>query len=211
MGKRIESAKNPLFSMLKDLHSRKGRDLAGQFLVEGPKMVAEACKYADCRYIIVADAYEGAVPSETDAELISLPERLFDRLCDTKSPQGIAATVASSTDEPPWGTLSGLLLLLERVQDPGNVGAMIRTADAAGAAAVFLGEGCADLYAPKVVRSTMGSLFHLPVLRDVDILATLSRCRREGYVIVAGDLAGSERLDETGEKTALLIGNEGTG
>lgn len=211
MEKRIESAKNPLFSVLRQLGVRKGREQAGLFLAEGPKIVGEACKYARCRYIIVADGYDGPIPISADAEVVSLPARLFERLGDAKTPQGIAAAVEILPQPEGLAQFCGLLLFLERVQDPGNVGAMIRSADAAGAKAVFLSAGCADLYSPKVVRATMGSLFHLPVLANVDILAALTRYRQAGYDIVAGDLAGSEQMGEVSQKAVLLIGNEGAG
>ena len=104
----------------------------------------------------------------------------------------------------------GTILLLEDVQDPGNVGTLIHTADALGAGAVILSPRCADPFSPKTLRSSMGSVYHLPVyVTDIpDALRTLTA---QGYTCLCGHLKGSETLPPKTDKMALLVGNEGNG
>ena len=142
-------------------------------------------------------------------------QALFKRLGDTETPQGILAIVRRKK----WdvrevlGKESPLFVVLEDLQDPGNVGTILRTADAAGAAAVFVSKGTADLYSPKVVRSSMGSLLHLPVLSFPTVGELAPVLQKKGVRLIAAHLKGEKtpwETDLTGS-LAILIGNEGAG
>ena len=128
-------------------------------------------------------------------------------ICDTKTPQGVAAV--ASMPEPPDIRL-GFIVALDDVQDPANVGTIIRTADAAGCGGVVLSDGSADPYAPKVVRASMGSLFHLPVVRTA-LRPYLEELRESGYRVACADLDGQTDFSLAAEKTCLVIGNEARG
>ena len=125
-----------------------------------------------------------------------------------KSPQGMAAVVRRGGDKP--FLPAGVLVALEDVADPTNVGAIVRTADAIGAAGVLLSAGCADATSPRAVRASMGSLFHVPVRVAEDFPAALSALKGEGWRMVGGHLRGQDRL-RPAEKSCLLIGNEARG
>ena len=211
MERRIESAGNPLAKELKALKDKKGREALGAFLAEGEKLVAEALRYRQVKQLIVSDEYTGALLEEAgETERIFMPKRIFDAICETRSPQGVAAVV--EIDEPALHLPEeGIVVLLEQVQDPGNVGTMLRTADAVGAAAVLLGPGCADIYNPKVVRSAMGSLFHLPIYQNVALKTAAEALATAGFELVAGHLGGENRLPNLGRKAGVLIGNESRG
>ena len=139
-----------------------------------------------------------------------LPEHVFQAVCDTRTPQGIAAVVSSRTPPPAAGPI---LIALDQVQDPGNVGAILRTADAAGFQGVLFGPGCADPFSPKVLRSTMGSIFRMG-LSFVDSLPdTLRGLREQGYDILSSQLDGEPfyRRRPVSPSFVLIIGNEGNG
>lgn len=143
-------------------------------------------------------------------------DRLFVKMCDTQTPQGIL-TVARmphyTREELLEGTDVPLLLLLEDVQDPGNVGTILRTAEAAGVSGVFLSGKCADLFQPKVIRATMGSVFRVPFRVEQDLCGTAAWLREKGVRLYAAALEGSESFfyNAYTEPCAFLIGNEGNG
>jgi TrmH family RNA methyltransferase len=129
-------------------------------------------------------------------------------ICDTETPQGIAAVCEQKTVSIDDIKLEKILLL-DRVQDPGNLGTMIRTADAAGIDAVILGEGCADPYNPKVVRATQGSLFHLPLMK-VNLAEFIEKLDMPVYGTALEGGLPFEQVEKA-ESFALLMGNEGQG
>lgn len=147
-------------------------------------------------------------------EMVSDP--VFQYLSDTKTPQGILAVVKQQEYELPdliKKETAPLILILENLQDPGNLGTILRTAEAAGAAGIILSSGCADIYSPKVTRSTMGSIFRVPFLYTDSLKETILSLKRQGVRILAAHLKGSVSLYEaslTGA-AALMIGNESRG
>ena len=139
------------------------------------------------------------------------PEVLKE-LCETQTPQGIVAEVAKQSKSLPE-SLSGKYLLLEDVQDPGNVGTMIRTADAAGYDGVFLSDRSADIYNQKTLRSMQGSHFHLPIYRG-PILDMVEACKKQGVPVLAttlSDVSVDYKAVKTDGNFALVMGNEGQG
>ena len=212
---RITSAKNPLIRDMKALNQRKGRLEQGRFLVEGEVMIREAL-------------FSGLTPSEAmfEAEtpladelvktgaLVRLCDRhILETVCDTKTPQGCCA--AFRLPEPkPFRENAARLLALDGVQDPGNLGTILRTADAAGFEGAFLSPQCADVYAPKVQRAAMGSGFRVPTLR-CSLEETLKESRRKGFHIAVSALDGLPLYENEaaliGKKLILVIGNEAKG
>jgi RNA methyltransferase, TrmH family len=207
--KYIESAKNPKIKAWKKLLMKKERDRSGTYLIEGFHLVEEALKEQIVLEVIVNQDSERQIHLNLDGiEVVYVKEDVMNAICDTETPQGIAAVCEQRTVRIDDIKLEKLLLL-DRVQDPGNLGTMIRTADAAGIDAIILGEGCADPYNPKVVRATQGSLFHLPIMK-----ANLAEFIEGLDIPVYGTaLEGGvpfEQVDKS-EAFALLMGNEGQG
>jgi TrmH family RNA methyltransferase len=136
------------------------------------------------------------------------------RACDTVTPQPVAAVVAA-VDVPVEALVDGILLvvLCDEVRDPGNLGAIIRTAEAAGTGAVLCGAGTVDVYNPKTVRASAGALFHLPVVIDVDGDAALDECRRRGLRCWGAAARGGQDYTtaDLAVPTALVVGNEARG
>lgn len=223
----ITSVQNPLVKRLCQLHERKGREAAGRFLVEGVHLVEEAL-LSDAQVLtILYDMAKGLDPACEAAmqkrggeriELIGVSEAVLAKLAETKSPQGIVAEVKKpDRDGDAWlDELAGrdfLLLLLDGIQDPGNLGTILRTAEAAGADGVIVGDGSVDLYNGKVVRATMGALFRLPVFVR-PLAETVETLHAAGASLLVTSLGeGTQPYDRVpyGGKTAIVIGNEARG
>ena len=209
---RITSLKNPRVIQWRSLKDRKGRKETGCFLVEGYKMVQEA---VHSRFPIEALLFSENRMNDRDTSEIPfpvylLPDNVLAAVCNTMTPQGIAAIVrmteASGAGER--------LVVLDGVQDPGNVGTIIRTADAAGFDGVLLSAQCADVFGPKALRATMGSVFRMPLRVTDNLPAALEGLKAEGYSVLSSQLDG-EPFDEVApaipEPFALVIGSEGNG
>ncbi|MDQ0220113.1 RNA methyltransferase [Peribacillus cavernae] len=211
--KYIESAKNPRVKQWKKLLTKKERDKTGRYLIEGFHLVEEALKEASLvQAVILSEDAEVPVQFKLEGiEVIYAANDVLKAISDTETPQGITAVC-----EQREVTLEDIdpqkLLLIDAVQDPGNIGTMIRTADAAGIDAVILGEGCADPYNPKVIRSTQGSIFHLPVIKSdlSDIIDSLQNRGIPVYGTALENAVSFEKVEKV-QSFALLVGNEGQG
>ena len=208
------------------LSRRSVRSRLGAFVAEGPQAVREAVAF---RPELVRDVYvtpEAAarhtfIVESATAALLRVHEvspEVLAAMCDTESPQGVAA-VCRVLDVPLDVALAGLpqddalVCVLTNVRDPGNAGTVIRGADAAGADAVIVSDASVDIYNSKVVRSTVGSLWHLPVSVGSSVPEILDALRRAGVALLAADGAGSTLLhdaDLTGPH-AWVMGNEAWG
>lgn len=151
--------------------------------------------------------------------MYQVDEKVMAKLSDTKAPQGVLAVIRTPEQNLRQlrpGTASdnnAPVIILDRVQDPGNLGTIIRTADAVGALGLILLEGCVDAYSPKVVRASMGSLFHLPIVQDVTAEEALTWCYRNGYEPAATALKNAQNVykADISKKMAFLFGNEANG
>lgn len=209
------SSSNEKIKHIKKLFKKREREKSGEFIIEGKRSVTDAiANGADISYIIFCEGdsplFDGSISQ------FSTDKKTYSEITDTESPQDMLA-VAKIKPCSEDDILSGaydLLVLCDRVQDPGNAGTIIRTADAAGSSAVVLSPGCADLYNPKVIRSTMSSVFNLPILKDGDLLSLIPILKKKGYRIFCGALKNDSvslfDADFRG-KCAIVIGNEGSG
>lgn len=204
----ITSLKNPKVAAWKALKDRKGRRESGCFLVEGRKMVEEALASAfDVETVLVQEGV--SFPDGLTMPVYELPAHVLAAVCDTKTPQGIAAVVRMKEQS----ALGKHIVVLDGVQDPGNVGTIIRTADAAGLDGVLLSNQCADVFSPKVLRATMGSIFRMNLRTTDDLPGELTKLREKGYSILSSQLDGTPfyEREKVAEQFALIIGNEGNG
>lgn len=204
----ITSLKNPKVTAWKALKDRKGRRESGCFLVEGRKMVEEALASSfDVETVLVQEGME--LPDGLTMPVYELPAHVLAAVCDTKTPQGIAAVVRMKEQS----ALGKHIVVLDGVQDPGNVGTIIRTADAAGLDGVLLSTQCADVFSPKVLRATMGSIFRMNLRTTDDLPGELTKLREKGYSILSSQLDGTPfyEREKVAEQFALIIGNEGNG
>ena len=206
----ITSLKNPKVQTWKSLKERKGRRETGCFLVEGRKMVEEVLESCfEVTAVLLAEGFEPEYALPDGLACYILPEHVFAAVCDTKTPQGIAAVVRMR-DSLAQGQR---LVALDGVQDPGNVGTIVRTADAAGFDGVILSEQCADIFSPKVLRATMGSIFRMGVQVTNDLAGELKAKVESGFSVLSSQLDGTPfyERESVGERFVLVIGSEGNG
>ena len=212
---RITSSKNPMVQRLRDLKNAKARRMEGRFLVEGEVMIREAFGCGLKIFELAADEAHEAFAAEMEAKgahAAVVPRSLLESICETQTPQGVCASF--ETPAPlDVDALPQRIVALDGVQDPGNVGTIWRTADAAGFEGVLLGAGSADPLSPKVQRSAMGSGFRLPFCHTENLAQTLLELRGRGYHVFASDLSGADfyTRPDAGEKFVLVIGNEARG
>lgn len=205
----ITSVKNPQITALKALKNRAARQEAGAYLVEGVKMAQEAVSRPGlARHLYLTEAalplFEGA-----DCPMTLITDNVLAALSDTKTPQGVVCLVNLPENAP----LGNRVIVMDGVQDPGNVGTILRTADAAGFTGALMSAACADPYSPKVLRATMGSIFRIPIQTVNDLPQTLRMLTAQGFSVLSSQLDGEPffERDNVGEKFALVIGNEGNG
>ncbi len=212
--KHIESIKNNKVKQWKKLQKKKEREQSGLFIIEGFHLVEEALKVDNLvEEIIISE--DRSIPKEWDlnhVELIYAVPNVLKEISETETPQGVAAICRIPEENERTIQPNQKILLLDNVQDPGNVGTMIRTADAAGMDMVILGEGCADLYSSKVIRSTQGSIFHLPISRG-NLKNYIDQSKELQTPVYGTSLQNGVPYQEVqpSEAFALILGNEGKG
>ncbi len=186
------------------------------FVVEGHKMVGETPAEL-LEEIYVSESFlqreEAALLEGKKYELVS--DRVFESMSDTKTPQGILAVVRMPHYEMEDFTQKekGLFLILESIQDPGNLGTMFRTGEGASVTGIIMNRTTVDLFHPKTTRSTMGSIFRVPFLVVDDLTEAIQTLQSHGTRVYAAHLKGKHNYNEEdyGKSTAFLIGNEGNG
>ncbi|MDP4133684.1 MAG: RNA methyltransferase [Bacillota bacterium] len=209
------TATNDKIKLIKKLNRSGAREKSGMFIIEGRRAVTDAIENgAEISFIMYCEGSD--FEFESSIQQYSLDRKTFAEITDTSSPQDLLAVAKMKPlrlDDIVKASPS-LIIVCDRVQDPGNLGTIIRTADAVGNAAVIISEGSVDMYNPKVIRSTMSSIFNLPIAKDVDILPALDTFKNLGYKVVCGALrAESSDLFSSSlrGKCIIIIGNEGSG
>ncbi len=216
---KITSRDNKILKTARLLHRKKGREQTGMYFAEGTRLVGEAIEYIfdKIHFILASDSYakihmEELESLERRGKAVYITEdKLFCDACDTQTPQGIAAII----DMPNECTIDysecEYILVLDGIAEPGNMGTIIRTAEAAGIDAVCLMNGCTDIYAPKVVRSAMGSLFRMRFV-NADA-ADIEKMKNSGFFVAATVLYNSQPIEKVSVsgKRAIVIGNEAHG
>ncbi|CVK17394.1 TrmH family RNA methyltransferase [Sporomusa sphaeroides] len=226
MSEFISSPANRLIKEVVSLKQKKYRDSLGLFIAEGVRLIEECAvagwSVATCIYTEAAAARDRTRSlierlEKLNCQLAVVPDSLYNKISDTEQPQGIMVIVkkrqATLESMVAAGENPPLVVVLDGIQDPGNVGTIIRTADAAGCTGVIALKGSADIYAGKTVRASMGSLFHLPVVEGItslELITWLQRCRVR---LLATSLQQSELYYRTrlACPVAIVLGNEGQG
>ena len=204
------------------LSSAKERTASGCFAAEGWRMVSETPPDR-IRLLLLSEHFAGSEAAKQSTLIRSIPadrvfvvsDRVFDAISDTRTPQGIMAAVEKEnrTPEDLLRADHALIIFLENLQDPGNLGTIVRTAECAGATGIIMSRGTADIYNPKTVRSTMGSLYRMPFAYTDDLPGVILRAKQQGLRVFAAHLEASElytKKEYTGS-CAFVIGNEGRG
>lgn len=206
----ITSTDNKLIKHIASLHKKKYRDEANEYIIEGIKSVKEALQNnVEITHIIASDFKESL---DTNLEIINVPSHIMEKISEAKTPQGLLAVAKITKSEIPDNAKR--ILILDNLQDPGNLGTIIRTADATGFDCIIISKNSVDLYSPKVVRSTMGSLFHLPIITNVDLPKEIIKLKENNFTIYMSLLDNDSKNlfeEKLSSPLAIVIGNEGNG
>lgn len=222
----IVSLKNQLIRKAISLKQKKYRDELGLFVAEGVRLVEDAVK-SDWEIVCAFCTDKSLEQERVQAVIAALNDKkvsvykvkreIYEKLSDTEAPQGLMVIIRKrligEADLMAQGKNS-VIVVLDGVQDPGNVGTIIRTAEAAGCAGVIMLRGTADLFSSKVVRSTMGSLFRLPIISQADRQAVIAFSAEHGFKMLAAALDDTARVCYEFDFTAptmFVFGNEGGG
>lgn len=211
---KITSTKNPRVVSLRALRDGKARQAAGCFLVEGAKLCAEAVRDARVETVLADEtkAEQFAALLAACGDVLLAPAHVVAAVSSAKTPQGICAAVRMP---PPLDLQEarGALLILDGVQDPGNVGTMLRTAEAAGFSGAMLSPACADAFGPKAVQASMGAVLRLPIWRGA-LAEAIGYLQGRGMTVISAELGGAPYADVLAHvrlPMGLVVGSEGGG
>ncbi|MFI3231145.1 MAG: RNA methyltransferase [bacterium] len=231
----ITSEKNQLIKDVIKLKNKKERDKTGLFFIEGERFTDELLNNKnlniDCLEIIdkvfMSNHYYDNIYLKYNTNLsklnslnpnkfILVNDSIFNKISDTVNPQGILTVckkLDSAIDDYYLSNKDNLFIVLDRITDPGNLGTIIRTSEALGVGAIFLSKNCVDLYNSKVLRATMGAIFHINIFLECNIDDLLTNFKNNNINIVCADLKGTKNPAEVDftTNTAILIGNEANG
>ena len=213
-----------LLKQLLELQTKKGRKLKDKFLLEGARLCQEAIQSDwEVEQIFYSQSFQDSEAGKNILNLakpkkigmLLVQEKVITKIAETETPQGIVALVQKKrfSLKDVLAKSPDTILALDNIKDPGNLGTILRTADAAGVFAVLLSQGSVELYNSKVVRTTMGSIFHLNPVDNLSFAQVMPELKNLGYQIVATLPQGGKRIDwlDFSGKICLLIGNETLG
>ena len=216
----ISSKENELIKHIKKLKDKKERDLSNEYIIEGIKLIQEAIQEkAKIKQIIICEECEKAeaIPKEIMYEVaryecIYITKKLYNYLTEVKTPQGILSVIEKESNEKNIDYTQEIIVALDGIQDPGNLGTILRTVDSIGLTQILVSKDTADSYNPKVVRSTMGAIFRVKVIECEDLEKTLKEIKKHKFEIVVTSLQTKNSIyDIDYNKKVIVIGNEANG
>ena len=216
----ISSKENELIKHIKKLKDKKERDISNEYIIEGIKLVKEAIQeQANIKKIILCDDCEKTedIPKELMYEIakyecIYVTEKIFKYISEVQAPQGILAVVEKNNVDKEIDYTQDIIVALDDVQDPGNLGTILRTVDSIGLTQILVSKGTADSYNPKVIRSTMGAIFRVRIIECEDLAKMLKEIKKHKFKIVVSSLQTENSIyDINYNKKVIIIGNEANG
>ena len=216
----ISSKDNEIVKSVKKLKEKKFRDLENAYIIEGIKMVKEAIdEKANIMQIIICDDCEksDSIPKELMYEIAKyecyyVTSKVFKYISEVQTPQGVLAVVEKNNKGSEINYDEDIIVALDDLQDPGNLGTILRTVDSVGLTQILVSKGTADCYNPKVVRSSMGAIYRVKVIECEDLLQTLKEIRKNKFKVLVTSLGDSKNIyDMKYNKKVIVIGNEANG
>ena len=216
----ITSKDNELIKHIKKLKDKKYRDENKEYVVEGIKMIEEAIQEkCQIKQIIICDDCEktSIISKEQMYEIakyecIYVTNKVFETITGVVNPQGILAVIERNNTKQENIRSEEIIVALDDIQDPGNLGTILRTVDSIGLTQILVSKGTADVYNPKVVRSSMGAIFRVNIIECEDLKQTLKNLQKQNYEIVVTSLQGKNSIYEIKyNKKIIVIGNEANG
>lgn len=216
----ISSKDNEFVKHVKKLKDKKYRDINKEYVIEGIKLIKEAIEEnANIKQIVICDNCQntGVIPKDLMYDIakyncIYVTENIFKTISDVNTPQGILAIIGRKATEAEIDYAQDIIVALDDIQDPGNLGTILRTVDSIGLNQILVSKGTADSYNPKVVRSTMGAIFRVKIIECEDLEKTLKEVRKNKYQLVITSLQTENSIyDVDYNKKVVVIGNEANG
>lgn len=217
----INSKDNEIIKNIRKLKEKKYRDITNTYIVEGTKMIKEAIEEnAKIRQIVVCeDCLEENGCTEQKIlyqiakyDCVYVSSKIFSGLTDVVNPQGMLAVIEKENGEDELKYTEDIIVVLDGIQDPGNLGTILRTLDSAGLSQVLISKTTADAYNPKVVRSTMGAIYRVKIIEAENLLEILKNMKKHKFKVVATSLMATENIYEMDyDKKVIVIGNESKG
>ena len=217
---RISSKDNEFIKHIKKLKDKKYRDESNEYIIEGIKLIEEAInEKANIKQIVICEecGKTQEIPKKLMYEIASyeciyVTENIFTNITDVKNPQGILAIIEKNNSKTEIDYKEDIIVALDDIQDPGNLGTILRTIDSIGLKQILVSKGTADSYNPKVVRSTMGAIFRVKIIECDDLVKTLKEVKKHKYELVVTSLqTDNDIYDINYHKKAIVIGNEANG
>ena len=206
----ITSKDNEIIKNIKKLKEKKYR--LDTYIVEGIKMVKEAIS-ENQEIALIAIREDFKIDFDTkNIKTVTISNKIFNDISDVKTPQGILAVIKKNQNNQ-IETNSNYILALDSLQDPGNMGTIIRTADSANINQIIINKTTVDPYSPKVIRSTMGAIYRTNIIEVEDLKTTLKEIQSKGFQIITTDLKATQSIYDINynNKTVVVIGNEANG
>ena len=219
----ITSKDNEFIKHIKKLKDKKYRDISKEFIIEGIKLIKEAIEEkANIKQIVICDNCQNTdiIPKELMYEIakyecVYVSDKIFKSITEVNTPQGILAIIErnnSNEQEAEIDYTQDIIVALDDIQDPGNLGTILRTVDSVGLNQILVSKGTADCYNPKVVRSTMGAIFRVKIIECENLEKTLKEVRKHKFKLVVTSLQTEKSLyDVKFDKKVIVIGNEANG
>ena len=216
----ITSKDNELVKHIRKLKDKKYRDESNEFIIEGTNLIEEAVKEkAKIKKVIICEnttkTYE--IPTNIRLEIakyecIYVSEKIFNLITQVTNPQGIMAIVEKTAKEDEIDYEQDLIVMLDDIQDPGNLGTILRTIDSIGLKQIIVSKETADAFNPKVVRSTMGAIFRIKIIESKNLIDTIKNIKKHHFKLVVTSLQTENTIyDINYSKKIIVIGNEGNG
>ena len=214
----ISSKDNEIIKNIRKLKEKKYRDIENSYIIEGIKLIKEAIdEKANIKQIVMCEEFsDDEVDKDTLFELarhniINVTKNVFNLITDVKTPQGIIAVVEKKQNKDA-NYKEDIIIALDDIQDPGNLGTILRTVDSANLKQVIVSKNTVDVYNPKVVRSTMGAIFRINIVEADDLKEELEKAKSRNYKVMVTSLNAKKNIyDADFNKKVIVIGNEANG
>jgi len=216
----ISSKDNELIKHIRKLKDKKERDISNEYIIEGVKLIDEAInEKANIKKIILCDDCEKTESISKDLmyeiakyDCVYVKDNIFKLITEVNTPQGVLAVVEKNNVKKEINYNEDIIVALDDVQDPGNLGTILRTVDSVGLTQILVSKKTADVYNPKVVRSTMGAIFRVRIIECDDLKETLKQVKKHKFKVVVTSLQTENTIyDINYRKKAIIIGNEANG
>ena len=216
----ISSKENELIKHIKKLKDKKERDISNEYVIEGIKLIQEAIQEnVNIKQIIVCDDCDKTEGISKDLmyeiakyDCVYVTKKIFKYISEVQEPQGILAVIEKNNTDREIDYTQDIIVALDDVQDPGNLGTILRTVDSIGFTQILVSKGTADSYNPKVVRSTMGAIFRIKIIECEKIEKILKEIKKHKFKVVVTSLQTENTIYEINyNKKVIVIGNEAKG